>query len=176
MPEHYKKDCPQLKKEESKIKAKLAPARVFTLTQANAKTSPSVVTDVFPDELLDLRTQREIDFVIDLAPRAEPVSFLRHIVTKDRIMVDSGKIESVRDRPRPKIVTEVKSFLGLAGYYHQFIEGFSRISTPLIELTKRNQRLLWTDKCETSFQELKQRLTTTPVLALPSDKEVCGLL
>ncbi|XP_060960833.1 uncharacterized mitochondrial protein AtMg00860-like [Cannabis sativa] len=90
---------------------------------------------------------------------------------KDGIKVDLGKIEFVRDWPRPKTVTEVRSFLGLAGYYNRFVEGFSKISTPLTELTKKNQRFVWTDKCEASFQEVKQRLVTTPVLALPSDKE-----
>ncbi|KAM6556363.1 hypothetical protein CsatB_003382 [Cannabis sativa] len=83
----------------------------------------------------------------------------------DRIKVDSGKIESVRDWPRPKIVTEVRSFFGLAGYYRRFVEGFSKISTPLTELTKKNHRFVWTET------EVKQRLITALVLALPSDKE-----
>ncbi|XP_060959150.1 uncharacterized mitochondrial protein AtMg00860-like [Cannabis sativa] len=99
------------------------------------------------------------------------VSFLGHIVSKDGIKVDPGKIESVRDWPRPKTVTEIRSFLGLAGYYRRFVEGFSKISMPLTELTKKNQRFIWSDKCEASFQELKQRLITAPVLALPSDEE-----
>lgn len=99
------------------------------------------------------------------------VSFLRHIVSKDGIKVNLRKIESVRDWPRPKTVMEVRSFLGSAGYYRRFVEGFSKISTPLAELTKKNQYFLWLDKCEASFQELKQRLITAPVLALPSDKE-----
>ncbi|XP_060969771.1 uncharacterized mitochondrial protein AtMg00860-like [Cannabis sativa] len=99
------------------------------------------------------------------------VSFLRHIVSEDGIKVDLAKIESVRDWPRVKIVTEVKSFLGLASYYCQFVEGISNISTPFIELTKKNQLFVLMDKCEASFQELKQRLITTLWLTLPSDKE-----
>ncbi|XP_060959673.1 uncharacterized mitochondrial protein AtMg00860-like, partial [Cannabis sativa] len=86
-------------------------------------------------------------------------------------MVDPGKIEAVKNWPRPKTVTEIRSFLGLAGYYRRFVEGFSKIAMPLSELTRKNQRFIWSDKCEKSFQELKQRLITAPVLALPSDQE-----
>ncbi|XP_060960837.1 uncharacterized mitochondrial protein AtMg00860-like [Cannabis sativa] len=100
------------------------------------------------------------------------VSFLGHIFCKDGIKVDPGKIESARDWWRQKLVTEVRSFVVLAGYYRQFVEGFSKISTPLSELTKKKRQFVWTDKCEASFQKLKQRLITTPMLALPSDKEM----
>ncbi|KAM6543614.1 hypothetical protein CsatB_008061 [Cannabis sativa] len=99
------------------------------------------------------------------------VSFLGHIVGKDGIMVDPQKIEAVKNCPRPKTVTEVRSFLGLASYYRRFVEGFSKIAMSLSELTRKNQRFIWSDKCEKSFQELKQRLITTPVLALSSDQE-----
>jgi len=64
-------------------------------------------------------------------------------------------------------VTEIRSFLGLARYYRRFIEGFSRIAMPLTQLTKKGQKFEWTKKCENSFQELKRRLTTSPILALP---------
>jgi len=63
-------------------------------------------------------------------------------------------------------VIEIRSFLGLAGYYRRFIEGFSKIALPLTQLTKKGQAFVWTKKCENSFQELKKRLTTSPVLAL----------
>ena len=59
------------------------------------------------------------------------VSFLGHIISKDGLLVDPSKIEAVRDWPRPNSVPEVRSFLGLAGYYRRFVEGFSRIATPL---------------------------------------------
>jgi hypothetical protein len=64
-------------------------------------------------------------------------------------------------------VTEICSFLGLAGYYRRFIENFSKIAKPMTELLKSNTPNVWSDKCEASFQELKTRLTTTPVLTLP---------
>ena len=65
-------------------------------------------------------------------------------------------------------VSEVRSFLGLAGYYRRFVEGFSRIPIPLTQLTHKNAKFVWTEECEKSFQELKQRLVTTPVLTIPS--------
>ncbi len=99
------------------------------------------------------------------------VSFLGHVVSKDGILVDPVKIEAVRDWPRPKSATEVRSFLGLARYYRRFVEGFAKISTPLTELTRKNCKFVWTDKCEGSFQELKQRLITAPVLTLPKSDE-----
>jgi hypothetical protein len=68
---------------------------------------------------------------------------------------------------RPTSVFEIRSFLGLAGYYRRFIEGFSKLSEPLTTLTRKNARFIWTDECEQSFQELKRRLVTAPVLALP---------
>ena len=65
-------------------------------------------------------------------------------------------------------VSEVHSFLGLASYYRRFIEGFSKISGPLTNLTRKAVKFEWTDKYENSFKELKQRLVTAPVLTLPS--------
>ena len=64
---------------------------------------------------------------------------------------------------------EIRSFLGLAGYYRRFIEGFSKLLGPLTALTKKNARFVWTGKCEQCFQELKRRLVTAPVLALPRE-------
>jgi ribonuclease HI len=64
-------------------------------------------------------------------------------------------------------VTEIRSFLGLAGYYRRFIENFSKIAKPMTELLKSNMPYVWSDKCEASFQKLKTHLTTTPVLTLP---------
>ena len=65
-------------------------------------------------------------------------------------------------------MAEVRSFLGLAGYYRRFVEGFSRISAPLSQLTRKGVKFSWNEKCERSFQELKTRLTSSPILALPS--------
>jgi hypothetical protein len=64
-------------------------------------------------------------------------------------------------------VSEIRSFLGLAGYYWRFIEGFSKVARPMTELLKKEKKFNWTESCEKSFQGLKRRLTTTPVLTLP---------
>lgn len=96
------------------------------------------------------------------------VIFLGHVVSNDGIYVDPKKVEAVFDLPRPTIVSEVRSFMGLVGYYKRFIEGFSKIAGPLTELTKKNKRFEWNDVCESSFQELKNRLISALVLTLPS--------
>ena len=96
------------------------------------------------------------------------VAFLGHVISGEGISVDPAKIEAVMDWPRPTTVTEVRSFLGLAGYYRRFIERFSAIATPLTRLLKKETKFEWTERCEKSFQELKQRLTTAPVLTIPS--------
>ena len=90
------------------------------------------------------------------------------MVTKDDISVDPGKVDALSNWRRPTTVTEIRSFLGLAGYYRRFIEGFSKIALPLTSLTQKGVKFEWSDDCERSFQELKNRLVTTPILTIPS--------
>ncbi|XP_072081170.1 uncharacterized protein [Arachis hypogaea] len=101
----------------------------------------------------------------------EEVKFLGHVVSKGGIAVDPSKVEAVMEWERPTTVTEVRSFLGLAGYYRRFIEGFSRIALPMTKLTRKEVPFEWTSECEESFQTLKQRLTSAPVLILPEPRE-----
>ncbi|KAL0556796.1 hypothetical protein IC582_005313 [Cucumis melo] len=95
------------------------------------------------------------------------VSFLGHVVSKAGVYVDPAKIEAVTSWPRPFTVSEVRSFLGLAGYYRRFVENFSRITTPLTQLTRKGAPFVWSKVCEDSFQNLKQKLVTAPVLTVP---------
>jgi hypothetical protein len=95
------------------------------------------------------------------------VAFLGHILTAEGVAVDPEKVEVVSHWQQPTNVCEVKSFLGLAGYYRRFIEGFSKIARPMTELLRKDKKFTWTESCEKSFQELKKRLTTAPVLTLP---------
>jgi hypothetical protein len=97
----------------------------------------------------------------------EKVAFLGHVLTADGVAVDPEKIEAVSEWQQPKSVTDIRSFLGLAGYYRRFIENFSKIAKPMTELLKNNVPFVWSPKCEASFQELKSQLTTTPILTLP---------
>ena len=93
------------------------------------------------------------------------VNFLGHAV-------DHSKVEAVQDWKRPTNVFEVRSILGLAGYYRRFVEDFSRIAAPMAQLTRKGVKFEWNEPCENAFQELKQRLTTTPVLTIPSSGEL----
>ncbi|XP_052725438.1 uncharacterized mitochondrial protein AtMg00860-like [Vigna angularis] len=95
------------------------------------------------------------------------VQFLGHVISADDIYVDPAKVQAVLQWERPRSVIEIRSFVGLAGYYRWFIEGFSKIVAPLTQLTRKDQPFAWTDRCEVIFQELKQRLTNAPVLVVP---------
>ena len=98
----------------------------------------------------------------------EQVSFLGHVISKEGLAVDSKKIDAVVNWGSPQNAAEIRSFLGLAGYYRRFVKGFSAMAAPLTKLTRKNVPFVWTEECERSFQELKARLTTAPILALPS--------
>nr|KYP71512.1 Retrovirus-related Pol polyprotein from transposon 17.6 [Cajanus cajan] len=101
----------------------------------------------------------------------DEVKFLGHVISAKGIAIDPAKVESVLQWERPRTVTDIQSFVGLAGYYRRFIEGFSKIVAPLTQLTRKKQSFIWTDACERSFDELKRRLTTSPVLVLPDSGE-----
>ena len=87
------------------------------------------------------------------------VNFLGHLISKGGIEVDLSNVDAVLQWESPKSVFEIRSFLGLAGYYRRFIEGFSKLALPLTQLTWKGQTYVWNAKCEKSFQELKKRLT-----------------
>ena len=97
------------------------------------------------------------------------VAFLGHVISIDGIYMDPQKIEVVVNWVHPTSVSEVKSILGSASYYRRFVEGFSKIALPLMKLTRKKVKFEWTDDCEQSFQELKERFTSAPSLTLLSD-------
>jgi len=101
----------------------------------------------------------------------EEVSFLGHIISGSGIVVDPSKVEAVSQWDTPKSVKKVRSFLGLAGYYRRFIEGFSKIALSLTQLTCKGRAFVLDVQCENSFNELKQRLTTSLILILPKFDE-----
>ncbi|GJY17322.1 putative reverse transcriptase domain-containing protein [Tanacetum coccineum] len=99
------------------------------------------------------------------------VQFLGHVIDIKGIHVDPAKIESIKDWASPKSPTEIRQFLGLAGYYRRFIKGFSKIAKPMTKLTQKKVKFEWGDKQETLFQLIKQKLCSALILALPEGSE-----
>jgi hypothetical protein len=93
------------------------------------------------------------------------VPFLGHIPSEKGVSIDPSKVQEVMDWKTPITVSEVRSFLGLAGYYHRFIPDFSKIAKPMISLLQKDHKFVWTEECETAFHILRKLLTTAPVLA-----------
>ena len=80
------------------------------------------------------------------------IHYLGHIISEEGIIVDSENIEVIKGWEAPKNVTEVRSFMGLAGYYMRFIAGFLRIAHPITSLQRKGVKFQWTEECEKSFQ------------------------
>ncbi|GKB65580.1 putative reverse transcriptase domain-containing protein [Tanacetum coccineum] len=95
------------------------------------------------------------------------VQFLGHVIDSRGIHVDLAKIESIKDWASLKTPTEIRQFLGLAGYYRRFIEGFSKIAKSMTKLTQKGVRFDWGEKEENDFQLIKQKLCSASILALP---------
>ena len=99
------------------------------------------------------------------------LKYLGHIVSKNGIATDPRKVKAILDWPRPKTVTEVRSFTGFTNYYRRFIKGYAKVARPLHELTsgengkKKHSKVQWTDRCQESFDSLKKICSESPVLA-----------
>jgi hypothetical protein len=99
------------------------------------------------------------------------VPFLGHIISIEGIVVDPSKVYEVLDWKSPRSVTQIYSFLGLAGYYHRFISNFSKIAKPMTKLLEKEAKFKWSLQCKEAFLTLKKLLTTAPVLAQPDIKK-----
>ncbi|GKE58107.1 putative reverse transcriptase domain-containing protein [Tanacetum coccineum] len=99
------------------------------------------------------------------------MQFLEHVIDSQGIHVDPTKIKVVKNWASPTIPTEVRQFLGLAGYYQRFMEGFLKIAKSLTELTQKNKKCIWGENQESAFQLLKQKLCEAPILALPKGND-----
>ena len=95
------------------------------------------------------------------------VLYLGHVVSEDGVSTDPAKLESIRTWPTPTNTTDVRSFLGLASYYRRYIKGFANIARPLHALTQKDKTFHWSQECESAFQTLKEKLSTSPILAYP---------
>ena len=99
------------------------------------------------------------------------LKYLGHIVSKNGIATDPRKVKAILDWPKPKTVTEVRSFTGFTNYYRRFIKGYAKVARPLHELTsgengkKKHSKVQWTDRCQESFDSLKKICSESPVLA-----------
>ena len=100
----------------------------------------------------------------------QKVSFLGHVVSGEGIQPDSEKIRVIETWPRPKSVSDVRAFVGLAGYYRSFVAGFAGHARPLHELTGKQVRFKWEDSQECAFNELKTKLINAPVLCTPRNE------
>src|SRR5436853_769558 len=92
------------------------------------------------------------------------VNFLGYIISEEGIEMDQAKIQTVLEWEAPTTVKEVQSFLGFANFYRRFIEGYSKLTRPLTDLTKKSEKFIWSRECEIAFEQLKSRFTSAPIL------------
>ena len=97
------------------------------------------------------------------------VKFLGRTVSEEGIAPDAAQIQKVHDWQTPTDRAQLESLIGLANYYREFIKDFAKITAPLNKLKRRNSEFIWTEETEEAFNEVKRRLTTEPVLALPNE-------
>ena len=101
----------------------------------------------------------------------DSVAFLGHAISAKGVYVDPQKIEAIVNSKPPTNVTEIINFLGLAGYYRKFFEGFPKLVAPLTKLTRKSEKFVLSEACQQSFDELKWKLTSALVLTLPSGQD-----
>lgn len=95
------------------------------------------------------------------------VKYLGHTVGYGKVTLSEAKTQDIQDYPTPKIVRELRRFLGMAGYYRRFCKNFSGRAAPLTDLLKKGTRFKWSEECRRAFNEIKQALSTEPVLMAP---------
>ncbi|GKA35010.1 putative reverse transcriptase domain-containing protein [Tanacetum coccineum] len=132
-------------------------------------------SEVFLENLPCLPPVHQVEFQIDLIPGVSPVARAPYRLALSKMQELSNQLQELADRVKnwasPTTPTEVRQFLGLAGYYQRFIEGFLKIAKSLTELTQKNKKYIWGENQESAFQLLKQKLCKAPILALPEGND-----
>ncbi|GJV02324.1 putative reverse transcriptase domain-containing protein [Tanacetum coccineum] len=191
--EHFRNTCPKLNRALGQVGNRLtiegnwntrnnrnrATRRAFNVNvnAVEALQDPKVVTD-FEEHEIHLRMVLELLKKEKLYAKfskcefwLQEVHFLGHVVNQNGIHVDPSKIEVVKNWKAPATPSEIRSFLGLAGYCRCFIANFSNIAKPLTSLTQKNQKCMWGVEQEEAFQTLKNNLCGAPILSLPDGVE-----
>ncbi len=101
---------------------------------------------------------------LEMPHRAEGIKFLGHIVSEEGFRPDPGNVEAIVNKRPPTNVKETRRFLGMAGFYRKHIDNFSHLAAPLTDLTRKNQRFRWAVDCQRAFEDLKNKLVTSPIL------------
>ncbi len=101
----------------------------------------------------------------------QSVGFLGHIIGKEGVTVDPEKIKAVQEWPQPMCVKDVRAFVGFASYYRRFVKNFASIASPLHALTKSDVNFVWSKSCQEAFERLKTCLSSSPILAYPSEDQ-----
>ncbi|GJR36066.1 putative reverse transcriptase domain-containing protein [Tanacetum coccineum] len=147
-------------------------------------------SEVFSEDLPGLPPPRQVEFQIDLIPRAASVAKapyrlapsemqelsghnhnFEHQLTKKNFKVDPAKVKAIKKWEVPRTPMKIHQFLGLAGYYRSFIKNFSKIAKPLMKLTQKTKEFVWEEEQEEAFQTLKNKLCDAPILSLPEGTE-----
>ncbi|GJV98191.1 putative reverse transcriptase domain-containing protein [Tanacetum coccineum] len=167
----YPEDCWSFLQLDGVIPDRLIPRKATPVARAPYRLAPSEIKEL-SEQLQDLSNKGFI------RPSSSPwgalipkVQFLGHVIDSRGIHVDPAKIESIKDWASPKTPTKIRQFLGLAGYYRRFIEGFSKIAKSMMKLTQKGIKFDWGEKEENAFQLIKQKLCSAPILALPEGSE-----
>ncbi|GJY51177.1 putative reverse transcriptase domain-containing protein [Tanacetum coccineum] len=145
----------------------------FTVMPFGLTNAPAIFMDLMNRVCRPYLDKFVIVFINDILiySKTREEHFLGHVINGNGIHVDPSKIEAVKNWKAPRTLTEVRSFLGLAGYYRRFIENFSKIAKSLTILTQKSKTFDWGEEQELAFQTLKDKLCNAPVLALPDGPE-----
>lgn len=134
---------------------------VFGKTFTETLNNLTLVFDRFRKAKLKLKPKKCAFF-------RDEIKYLGHIVSEHGVQCDPAKISAIKNWPKPTNVSDIKSFLGIASYYRNFILNFSNIAFPLTQLTRKNQKFQWSESCEKAFSKLRDALISAPILSYPT--------